>query len=59
MTVGGGARGAKWVTLEQMAGGAVTFHHWYLMDARLWDTIRQRTVCRGRGFTQGRPLHRC
>ena len=26
--MGSGARGAKWVTLEQMDTGAVTFHHW-------------------------------
>jgi hypothetical protein len=41
----GGARGATWVTSEHLPGGGVVFHHWYLMDSRLWAGIRARNVC--------------
>ena len=41
----GGSRSATWVTLEHLSSGGVMFHHWYLMDASLWGTIRARNVC--------------
>ena len=41
----GGSRGATWVTMERLSNGGVMFHHWYMMDSRLWDTIRDRNLC--------------
>ena len=31
--------------MERLSNGGVMFHHWYMMDSRLWDTIRDRNLC--------------
>lgn len=43
---GGGSEnnGTTWVTRESLPNGCIMFHHWFLMEAKMWEMIRARNV---------------